>query len=336
MLCIVSLAGIIAVSLGAAETAVPAKFSVQFVTVEPDVKLEVIDWGGSGRPLVLLAALGADAHIFTDFAPKLAAKYHVYGITRRGFGASSIPASGYSADRLGDDVLAVIDFLKLDRPVLVGHSMAGSELSSIGSRHPEKVAGLVYLEAAYSYAYYDETSGDTMNVILDSIEMRKKLEQLLPGGGRPDQKRLTEELLKGVLQLEKELRDRQAMLRDMQDPPKEAAQTPQPAPPVGIRGIYAGLQKYTAIKGPALAIYAVPHDLNDLGDGEALAKNPAAAAKVEADDIARAGTQADAFEKGMPSAHIVRIPHASHMIFMSNEADVLREMNAFIAGLPGN
>jgi pimeloyl-ACP methyl ester carboxylesterase len=44
-------------------------------------------------------------------------------------------------------VLAVCDSLKLNRPVLIGHSIAGEELSSIGSRHPEKVAGLIYLDA---------------------------------------------------------------------------------------------------------------------------------------------------------------------------------------------
>ncbi len=77
------------------------------------------------------------------FAPKLTGTYHVYGITRRGFGASSLPDSGYSADRLGDDVLEVIDDLRLTRPILVGHSIAGEELSSVGSRHAEKVAGLV-------------------------------------------------------------------------------------------------------------------------------------------------------------------------------------------------
>ncbi len=120
-----------------------------FITVENNVKLEVLDWGGSGRPLVLLAGLGNTAHIFDKFAPKFTATYHVYGITRRGFGASSSPspsgAATYSADRLGDDVLAVIDALKLNRPVLAGHSLGGEELSSIGSRHPGKVAGLIYL-----------------------------------------------------------------------------------------------------------------------------------------------------------------------------------------------
>ena len=99
--------------------------TVQFVTVDLNVKLEVLDWGGSGRPVVLLAGLGNTADVFDEFAPKLTGEYHVYGITRRGFGASSAPASGYSADRLGDDVLAVLDALKLERPVLVGHSIAG-------------------------------------------------------------------------------------------------------------------------------------------------------------------------------------------------------------------
>jgi non-heme chloroperoxidase len=35
----------------------PSKHRVQFVTVEDGVRLEVLDWGGSGRPVVLLAGL---------------------------------------------------------------------------------------------------------------------------------------------------------------------------------------------------------------------------------------------------------------------------------------
>jgi pimeloyl-ACP methyl ester carboxylesterase len=82
----------------------------------------------------------------------------VYGITRRGFGASSKPATGYRTDRLADDDLAVIDSLGLARPVLAGHSLAGAELSSIGSRQPSRVAGLVYLDPS-SAAYDDGTHG---------------------------------------------------------------------------------------------------------------------------------------------------------------------------------
>ena len=77
--------------------------SVSFIEVEKDVKLEVVDWGGNGRPLVFLHGGGCTAHTFDHFAPKFIAKHHVYGITRRGAGVSSAPKSGYSQERLGTD-----------------------------------------------------------------------------------------------------------------------------------------------------------------------------------------------------------------------------------------
>lgn len=75
----------------------PSTHKVQFVTVEEGVRLDVLGWGRSGRPLVLLAGLGFTAHVFDGFAEKLTDGYHVYGITRRGYGASSRTASGHGA-----------------------------------------------------------------------------------------------------------------------------------------------------------------------------------------------------------------------------------------------
>ena len=195
----------------------PAAHTVQFITVDNDVKLEVLDWGGSGRPLVLLTGLGNNAHVYDKFAPKLVSSYHVYGITRRGFGASSAPATGYSADRLGDDVLNVIDALKLTRPILAGHSIGGEELSSIGSRHPEKVAGLVYLDAAYTYAWYEPTV-HVLDVIMmiDLAELQAKLGQLSQVRAGPDTSTLMRELIGTVLpRFEADLREWQKDLETM-------------------------------------------------------------------------------------------------------------------------
>ena len=74
----------------------PSPHQVKFVTVEDGVQLEVLDWGGAGRPIVLLAGY-LTAHAYDDFAPHLTRIGHIYGITRRGFGASSRPASGYTS-----------------------------------------------------------------------------------------------------------------------------------------------------------------------------------------------------------------------------------------------
>jgi non-heme chloroperoxidase len=308
------------------------KWSIQLVPVESDVKVEVVDWGGSGRPLVFLAALGADAHEFDEFAPVFTVAHHVYGITRRGFGGSSKPESGYSNDRLGQDVVAVINALHLEKPVLVGHSIAGMELSWVGSRHPESISGLIYLEAAYGYAYYSAESRDPNNLVVDAVELREKLVQLPPGGGRPDQNRITAELIADTVRFEGELRDHAEMLKGYEDPvidPKDP-----PRPPAWLKGIYQGLQKYTALNVPVLAIFALPHSLGDLGDPDALSKNPTAAAAAEAADIKRVGSQADALERGIPSARVVRIAHAEHFIFKTNEGEVQREMEKFLSKLP--
>src|SRR5205823_4757074 len=133
----------------------PSPHITRFVSVDNNVRLEVLDWGGSGKPIVLLAGGGDTAHVFDDFVPKLRAHHHVYAITRRGFGASGYSATESVADRLGEDVLAVIDSLKLNRPILVGHSIAGAEMSWMANNRPNRVAGLVYLEAGYSYAFDD-------------------------------------------------------------------------------------------------------------------------------------------------------------------------------------
>src|ERR1700757_5286580 len=85
---------LVSVSLLKAQSALKTDTSphtVQMIQVEPDIKLEVLDWGGTGRPLVLLAGMGDTAHVFDSFAPKLIVNYHVYGITRRGYGDSSRP-----------------------------------------------------------------------------------------------------------------------------------------------------------------------------------------------------------------------------------------------------
>jgi pimeloyl-ACP methyl ester carboxylesterase len=311
------------------ETAWPidaASHTVSFVTVDRDVKLEVVDWGGSGRPVVLLSGLGNNAHVYDKFAPKLTSTYHVYGITRRGFGASSKPPldnGNYTADRLGDDVLAVLASLKIDKPVLVGHSIAGEELSSIGSRHPEKVAGLIYLDASFPYAFYNAARGD---FLIDLIELRKKLDLLMPGMAPNDTRVQEQELLQTTLpQFERDLKDEQKMFEFLPPLPPQNRQPPSPA-----TAIRSGEQKYTEIHVPILAIVAVPHNFGP----NYLKDNPTARAAAVANDLERAEAQATAFEKALPTARVVRLPNADHYVFRSNEVDVLREMNAFIASLP--
>ena len=120
---------------------------VKFVTVDPGVALEVLDWGGTGQTLVLLTGLGDNAHVFDQFAYQFNDRFHVIGITRRGFGRLSQPAHSYDLDTRARDDIAVLDELNIPEAVFVGHSVAGTELNKLSAVYPDRVKKLVYLDA---------------------------------------------------------------------------------------------------------------------------------------------------------------------------------------------
>jgi pimeloyl-ACP methyl ester carboxylesterase len=127
----------------------PSAHTITRITTAPGVSLELLDWGGTGEPLVFLAGLGNTAHVFDDFAPQFTDRFHVIGITRRGFGASSQPDSGYDIETRVADLIAVLDTLHLSTANFAGHSIAGDELTGLAARRPERVRRLVYLDAAW-------------------------------------------------------------------------------------------------------------------------------------------------------------------------------------------
>lgn len=167
---------------------------------------------------------------------------------------------------------------------------------------------------------------------IDLFELADKIERLKPGAGLSDPRPLMQELLdslkgfEGVLKEQLQELDALSATGAATVRPTAGSGEPQLPSMAAARAISAGEQKYTRIPVPVLAIYAVPHDM---GQG-----NPRAAV-AEARDIASiTRPQAMAFEAGVPSARVVRLAHASHDVFQSNQSEVAREIVAFIAALP--
>ena len=327
MLCGFALAG--SAGLLPAQTPAPSP-RAESVTVAPGVQVEVLDWGGPkdgghGRPLLFLSGLGDTAHVYDTFAPRFTDRFHVYGMTRRGFGASSQPPptdANYSAERLGLDVAAVIDRLHLERPVLAGHSIAGEELSWIGTHEPQKVAGLIYLDAADAYGFYDSTRGDTQ---IDLLDVKRRLDAFRAGAVYD--RAFVDGLHASVAQLNRDLDAEQVRLAEMPDVPAP------PAPPPIPLAVWFGMEKFTKIDAPAMAIFACPHDMSPMFRGP-LANDPMAQAALRAFDLQRCTDQSNAFERANPADPVVRIAGANHHIFVSNADAVARAMNDFLAKHP--
>jgi pimeloyl-ACP methyl ester carboxylesterase len=319
----------------------PSKHQSRFVEVEPGVKLELLDWGGSGRPVILLSGSGNTGHVFDDFAPKLLDCCHVYAITRRGYGASSRPAEAerYGWQRLAEDVYQVIEREHIPAPVLIGHSMSGGEMTAIGHDHSDRLGGIVYLDAL----------GD----LEDDPPADKEWADA--------QSKLPPDLMPARPPCPPEDRSSFAAYRKSFDcrmgftfPESEFHQTFEEAaggrvgPPstpgwvsraIGQRQIFR--RDYSNIRVPVLALNNgfVPGATTD----EALAAfhyTPKTDADRAAIDrfVARSGVVfgrfRDKLQRGAPNARLVYYPNAGHYVFLTREAEVLREIHTFIKALP--
>ncbi len=122
----------------------------EFVVVN-GIRLNVLDWGGTGPALVMIHGLGDSPHVFDDLAPRLRDRFHVIAYARRGHGRSD--ATGpYTGDTLVEDLRQLLDRLGIRRASLLGWSMGGNEITGLAARNPDRVDRLVYLESGYDWS----------------------------------------------------------------------------------------------------------------------------------------------------------------------------------------
>ena len=118
-----------------------------------DTKLHVDDFGGNGRPVVLIHGWPLSGESWSEQIPALReAGYRVVTYDRRGFGRSDKPLTGYDYNTLVDDLHAVMVGLDLTDATLVGFSMGGGEVARYFSKFgSERVRSVVFASAVPPY-----------------------------------------------------------------------------------------------------------------------------------------------------------------------------------------
>lgn len=249
------------------------------------IKMHYLDWGGTGDVIIMLAGFGNDAHVFDEIAPTLSDKLHVIALTRRGFGETDRPGSGYDTRTRVEDIRAFMDAIKVRRANLVGHSLAGDEMTLFATIYPSRVIKMVYLDAAYDRR-------KNFSCVSDQ-----------PGGWPPPVfKRIIGEA--------------------MNCPGWEKIVAPDMPPPdmlnVQVSTMKSAMKfkpDYTRITAPSLAIYAdvdIPESPAKL-DQETTAK---LAAWWKEHETPKARASIREFRKGMKNGEVVEIKGATHYVFV--------------------
>ena len=99
---------------------------------------------GQGRPLVLVHGFPLSRAIWPAQAAQLSAHYRVLTPDLRGHGDSEATPGPYTMDLLADDILALLEALQIDQPIVLGGlSMGGYVVMAFARRYPERLAGLL-------------------------------------------------------------------------------------------------------------------------------------------------------------------------------------------------
>src|SRR5437762_13397505 len=105
-------------------------------------------WPGTGPPALLLHGIGNYGRYWDLFADAVAGRLKLVAPDARGHGESGRPAAGYAPADFTADALAILDALKIERAVVVGHSMGGLHSINLAARHPDRVRALVIVDAS--------------------------------------------------------------------------------------------------------------------------------------------------------------------------------------------
>ena len=272
----------------------------RFITAN-GIKMNYLDWGGTGDVIILLAGFGNDAHIFDEIAPNFTDKFHLIGLTRRGFGETDRPAGSYDTATRVEDIRAFMDAMKIARASLVGHSLAGDEMTQFATMYPQRVIKMVYLDAAYDRRKNFSCTNDQ------------------PGGGLPPSAmRMIGEAL-SCPGWEK------IVVADIPAPDVLNVQVST------IRSAAKFEPDYTKIKAPSLAIYAdadLPQAAGKL-DEETQKKMDAWWKEKQAP---RMHESIEQFRREMKNGQVVEIKGATHYVFVGPYKDsVVAAMKEFLA-----
>jgi pimeloyl-ACP methyl ester carboxylesterase len=282
------------------------------------VALEVVDWGGAGAPMVFLGGGGGTAHSFDGFAPRFTDRFHAVGITRRGFGASAGAPPPNDLDSLVADVVAVMDSLGFATATLVGHSIAGEEMTRFAELHPGRCTALVYLDAAYDRSKLSEDAASQPSV----AGPRVREEDLKTFASV----RALHERVMGIREPESEIR---ASARFDSLDRYQGEVTPDSLK--ARIGSYARTARYAGVACPSLAIFAPPRSVADVVPYYTELDS---AQRVQAERlrefVASYVARSQARFAAYPGHDTVAVA-GNHFVYLDRPDDVARAMRSFFA-----
>jgi esterase len=135
---------------------------------------------GSGEPLVILHGLFGSLDNWLTHAKKLSEYYQVILVDQRNHGHSEW-SDDFNYDLLSDDLEKLLKYLKLDKIILLGHSMGGKTAISFTQKYPEKISKLIVVDIGVKEypMHHDEILKGLNSIDLELVNSRSEATKIL-------------------------------------------------------------------------------------------------------------------------------------------------------------
>ena len=144
-------------------------------TVLSNPSISYIDIGKGEKTILLVHGLASNAGFWRYSIPELSKKYRVIAVDLPGYGKSGKGAYAYSMTFYANQIKRLVDELKLDKFILVGHSMGGQIGITFALKYPERLEKLVLASAA-GIEEFGGGQGDWLRSVMTKSGVKKTTE----------------------------------------------------------------------------------------------------------------------------------------------------------------
>lgn len=99
-----------------------------------------------GPTILCLHGRWGRAETWFDFTQHYGKQYRIIAPDQRGHGLSSKPVAEYTTEEMAEDIIELLNFLKIDSVILAGHSMGGAVAGYLAAVYPEYVKAVAILD----------------------------------------------------------------------------------------------------------------------------------------------------------------------------------------------
>ncbi|HEV2673035.1 MAG TPA: 3-oxoadipate enol-lactonase [Aliidongia sp.] len=152
---------------------------LNFVTVGDGTRIANRIDGDADKPVLVLAnSIGTTLHMWDGEIEALSQHFRVLRYDYRGHGSSSVPVGAYSLDRLGRDVIELLDALNIERVHFLGLSLGGFVGQWLAIHAPERIDRLV-LSNTSAHLGPAKAFDDRIAAVLQAPDMSEMAEMFL-------------------------------------------------------------------------------------------------------------------------------------------------------------